>query len=171
MRYASATAAPSSGGVMRCAILRLLLLLSARTLMVPDASAQAGYPFEHPFTDKELFEALRLGSTDSAARRLVADMRRAEGAMRDHFAQHRREEARGAPAAEVEPAFGAALSEETLIILSLLGPETEAKVEQYLAALRGPRGPDPEFERVWRERRDQLRPWVERMRRSPPGGA
>jgi hypothetical protein len=158
------------------ASLRSIAVAAFLLLMSPtahDLRAQSDRPEWNPFTDEELYRAFRVGSTDADARQLVADLRRAEAEMAAAFDRHRGESPRARPAEPdaIVPAFGSTLSEDTLVILSLLGEATEAKVQHYLEARLGGRPMTPEFQRDWQARRETLRPWVEaELRRlGPPG--
>jgi hypothetical protein len=53
------------------------------------------------------------------------------------------------------------LTDDTLILLSLLSEETARKVERYRRTARGGRDPTPEEQRRWDERRSVLKAWAE----------
>lgn len=55
----------------------------------------------------------------------------------------------------------AVLTDDTLIMLSLLSPDAEARAAAYRRALRGGKAESQEEQRAWLERRQQFKRWAE----------
>ncbi len=110
----------------------------------------------HPFTRAELKQAFVLWMNDAEAEAAARDA----VAVKDPIAVGARTVHDGVPHL---PEQHAQLTDDTLILLSLLSDSLKSKVERYLST-RG-----QSLEGDFRTRRDALRPWVEAQlkKRSP----
>lgn len=110
----------------------------------PESQSSSAIP-EPPFTDADLLLAHRMIMTSDEAKAAVRELRNDQ-------ASARRLMQAGTP-----PVVDIALTGDVLVLLSLLNDALDAKVSRF----RHSRGAiDPEAERWWKERRDELRPLV-----------
>lgn len=116
--------------------------------------------FELPFTPEELRRAFAVAMSPSDADEWARETWEAELLQRKQFAEYS-EQLRNNPdeiaRSGESPGFGWILSHDLLIILSLLSPELEVKVRDYLLRLnRGNAGALAD----WNKRREEIRPEV-----------
>jgi hypothetical protein len=117
-----------------------------------------------PFTDAELITAYQIaGASGAEAASTVARWRAAQHHMTDQLRAlmdgELTETSAGLPPG-VAPSAGAQLSEDLVVILSLISPELEAKTERYRSQFRAGEPESGEERGRWIARREALRPWV-----------
>jgi hypothetical protein len=127
------------------------------------ASAGAqGLP--HEFTEQELLKVFRWVASESDAQVMARAATR--GRLPGEEVRPKEQDQRTQPHAgkglafQPEPTID--LTEDTLVLLSLLSEETARKVERYRRAGRGERDATPDEQRQWEQRRALLKAWVER---------
>ena len=127
---------------------RLLKLAAFAALPISAMEAQVRV---HPFSEDELYRAFRFHHGDAEARTMAREASSSEAPLPI------------ALPANAHAIVGVEFAEETLIVLSLLSPETEARVEEYRR--RGGRSISGEDQLRWQRRREELRTV---MGRQPP---
>ncbi len=108
-----------------------------------------------PFTDEELFQAYRVTDSAKEAREAVAELAEATRRLAPYREWRANPAHRGQLPPESMPIFGIYLSDDTLIILSLLNEDLRRRVHAYLEK-RSNEAAWP----MWEERRALLAPWV-----------
>jgi hypothetical protein len=126
-------------------------LIEIAALAALPMSAMEAQVRVHPFSEDELYRAFRFRHGEGEARAMAREAISGE------------EPSPIALPADAYAIVGVEFAEETLIVLSLLSPETEAKVEEYRR--RGSRSISGEEQLRWQRRREELRT---QMGREPP---
>jgi hypothetical protein len=116
-------------------------------------------PADHEFTEQELFEVFRRLVPDSQARLMARAGTRLDEVARTSDSSPRHPPAESGVAFTPEPTID--LTEDTLVLLSLLSEETARKVERYRRAARGGLDATQEEERRWEQRRSVLKAWAD----------
>ena len=131
----------------------LTILVAVVAIIAAHAGTALGQGVEHEFTEEEFVQVYRRFVPEPEARALARASLRSASAGKVGDIRH---SASGLP---YRPEEHTDITFDTLVMLSLLSDEANAKAERYLAAMHG--GQIPLAERIqWERRRAEIRQWA-----------
>jgi hypothetical protein len=131
----------------------LTVLVAVASIIAAPAGTALGQRMEHEFTEEELLQVYRRFVPEPEARGLARASLPSANAGKVGELRH---SASGMPYRTEEHTD---LTFDTLVMLSLLSDEANAKAERYLAAMHGGRVPLAERTQ-WERRRAEIKDWA-----------